>query len=341
MAKNVPYIYGAADYTILPLTPQGGGDTFQVNPTIAVGDFKIRKPSTSTWENLATPPTVVSATGPSVRIDWSAGEAAYEPFVIWGHDAAGAEWKDIHIYGRMTARGVDDLAQPGAEMDLIDAPNGTAVMAIQSGLSTLEQADILSDATPFAGANIDAAISTRSTLTAAQVWANATRSLTTFGSLIADLWSYAWRTLTSSGTAEEETAGTNLTVTRGVTYDHTLTGLTVPATWAKLYLTAKRSLDDDDEEALVQLMVSNPADAEEDGLLVINAESGTLADGSLTVDDEDGTVRVQLVHDATALVPVTRKATYDLKWLLEDGSSQRPWASASFVVQATETEAIA
>jgi hypothetical protein len=237
---------------------------------------------------------------------------------------------------------VSSRAAPGAEMDLVDAPNPTAITAIQSGLSTLGQADILSDATPFPGANIDAAISTRSTLTAAQVWSYTLRSLTTFGSLIADLWSYAWRTLTSAGTAEEETDGTDLTVTRGVTYDHTLTGLSVPATWVALYLTAKRDLVDDDADALVQLMVSNPADAAADGLIVLNGDddSTLLSEGSLTVDAVNGTVRVQLSDEAALLLPVTRKATYDLKWLLSDDSSQKPWASASFVVQATETQAV-
>ena len=51
----------------------------------------------------------------------------------------------------------------GAEMDLVNAPNATAVTAIQSGLSTHDanavRDAILTDATRFAGAHIDAAIS--------------------------------------------------------------------------------------------------------------------------------------------------------------------------------------
>lgn len=43
---------------------------------------------------------------------------------------------------------------------------------------------------------LDSAISTRSTLTAQQVWEYATRTLSSFGTLIADLWSYATRALT-------------------------------------------------------------------------------------------------------------------------------------------------
>lgn len=52
-------------------------------------------------------------------------------------------------------------AQAGAQMDLVDAPNATAVAAIQSGLSTL---------------------------TAQQVWEYSTRTLSNFGTLVADIW---------------------------------------------------------------------------------------------------------------------------------------------------------
>ena len=44
---------------------------------------------------------------------------------------------------------------------------------------------------------LDAAVSTRSTLTAQGVWEYATRTLTSFGTLIADLWAHATRTLTA------------------------------------------------------------------------------------------------------------------------------------------------
>jgi hypothetical protein len=65
-----------------------------------------------------------------------------------------------------------------------------------SDLNDLAQSSILSDATPFAGANINATISSRSTLTAADVWGYATRTLSSFGTLIADIWAYTTRSLT-------------------------------------------------------------------------------------------------------------------------------------------------
>ncbi len=51
---------------------------------------------------------------------------------------------------------------------------GANVDATISSRSTLAQADILSDATPFAGANVDAAISSRSTLAQADILSDAT-----------------------------------------------------------------------------------------------------------------------------------------------------------------------
>lgn len=46
------------------------------------------------------------------------------------------------------------------------------------------------------GTNLDAAVSSRSTLTAQQVWEYANRTLTSFGTLIADIWASVSRTLT-------------------------------------------------------------------------------------------------------------------------------------------------
>jgi hypothetical protein len=54
-------------------------------------------------------------------------------------------------------------------------------------------------------ANLDAAVSTRSTLTAQQVWEYATRTLSSFGTLVADIWASGTRTLTA-GTKDAEIA---------------------------------------------------------------------------------------------------------------------------------------
>lgn len=51
--------------------------------------------------------------------------------------------------------------------------------------------------------NLDATVSSRSTLTASDVWSYATRTLTSFGTLVSDIWANITRTLTS-GTRDTE-----------------------------------------------------------------------------------------------------------------------------------------
>jgi hypothetical protein len=74
---------------------------------------------------------------------------------------------------------------------------------------------ILDDATRFSGANIDAAISSRSSHTAANVWAVGTRTLTSFGTLVADIATAVWGAVTRT-----LTAATNIT-SDGNTIDQT------------------------------------------------------------------------------------------------------------------------
>jgi len=91
------------------------------------------------------------------------------------------------------------------------------------------------DWTAAKATNLDAAVSSRSTLTAAQVWAYSTRTLTGFGSLVADIavavWAATVRTLTQSiGAVTITSGGTNLVdgllrveVPRGDSYSLVLT----------------------------------------------------------------------------------------------------------------------
>ncbi len=87
------------------------------------------------------------------------------------------------------AQDLDDLAAPGDAMDLVtDAVDADAVAT--SGAQEIRD-EILSDSTPFAGANIDAAISSRSSHTAADaadaVWDEATAAHVGAGSFGAEV----------------------------------------------------------------------------------------------------------------------------------------------------------
>jgi hypothetical protein len=219
-------------------------------------------------------------------------------------------------------------------------------------------------------ANLDAAVSTRSTLTAAQVWANATRTLTSFGTLVADVWSYVTRTLTSGGggatpaqiwdylltnilttgsigklikdklnlitttteiTVDSPINGGMLTITRAVSLDSGLVDVTVPAGWTKCYVTAKKDKDDEDSAALFQLVESNPG-AGSDGLLRLNGKEVGANEGTLLVDEDNNQIQFTLTDNATAELKAKQTGSWDVKFLVTGGNSSRPVAGRLQVV---------
>jgi hypothetical protein len=70
-----------------------------------------------------------------------------------------------------------------------------------AGLAAADRYKVM-QITPYDGA-LDAAITSRSTLTAPQVWEYASRTLSSVGSLVADIWANASRTLTA-GTRDSQ-----------------------------------------------------------------------------------------------------------------------------------------
>ena len=95
-------------------------------------------------------------------------------------DWTGAEKQQIRqalgVTGLVAATAAGELQDILADTAVIEPLVSTNLNATVSSRSTLVQADILSDATPFPGADIDAAISTRSSHTAADVDALVTAS---------------------------------------------------------------------------------------------------------------------------------------------------------------------
>ena len=66
---------------------------FQVNPTIAAGDFKISK-DYGAFVNLAILPVVLPAGTINVKVSLSATEMQADKIVVLARDAAGAEWRE-------------------------------------------------------------------------------------------------------------------------------------------------------------------------------------------------------------------------------------------------------
>ena len=159
---------------------------------------------------------------------------------------------------------------------------------------------------------------------AAAVWVAGSRTLTSFGSIVADVtaavWGYVTRTLTiTSAPSPASVQGTTLYLIKATTFGATLNGLTIPSTWSKLYFTVKASNQHSDDQAIIQIVKSNPA-AGGDGLLRLNRVVATAAQGALTVDQPGGAATIAIADDATLQLNHD-DYQYDLKVLLSDGSS--------------------
>lgn len=205
---------------------------------------------------------------------------------------------------------------------------------------------------------------------AADVWAYINRTLTSGGggATAEEIWEYAERTLSASGVTAIVTAvwnalggigqfiltqlglitadttininspvdGSKLWITKGVTFDTGALSVTVPAGWTKCWFTMKRSKHLADSAATIQIVVSNPADPG-DGLLYLDGEAaGTPANGSLTVDDDNGTVRILIADDATAELDERRNESWDVKFKAASATTQ-PLRGTGNVILPTTT----
>lgn len=105
--QSAEYIFYVA------LVSQSTGQ-FQVNPTIASGDWKFSVDG-GAFANLATLPAVTPAGGRSVKVTVSSGEIGTGAnVVVQGVDAAGSEWDEVIILFQTAARQIDDLATSAA-----------------------------------------------------------------------------------------------------------------------------------------------------------------------------------------------------------------------------------
>ena len=113
----------------LELTSEADPRFFQINPTLAAGDFKVSTYNGATWSsftNVATLPTVISASGPSIACTLSAGEIG-QGAIFWGKDAAGAEWREVVMHVKPTAAIEDELVRSTTPANTLDvSPTGEA-----------------------------------------------------------------------------------------------------------------------------------------------------------------------------------------------------------------------
>lgn len=126
-----------------------------------------------------------------------------------------------------------------------------------------------------------------------------------------------------------------ITIKRTLTLAAVVSGLTIPADWTACFWTVKRSVDDTDADALIQIVVSNPPDAE-DGLLTLAgaaAEDGSA--GSLTVNQALGTVTIALDDASTADLEDAVELVWDVKVHAPAGKTQPGAGTATITTAVT------
>ncbi len=291
---SVIAISGQAYTFDVSVISQADTNIFQVNPTIAAGDFQ-RSINGAAFGNLDNLPTVTPAAGRKIQIVLSAAETTSAAdggrIYIVGNDQAGSEWQDIGIEVRV------------------------------------RDADL-------------------SVLTAADVWTYATRTLTSFGTLVADVaaavWSYTTRTLTQSAASIIAAVdGNALSLYRATYWTFSITGLGSLADVDKLYFTIKRKGSTPspqripDRDALVQI-------EEGDGLIYIDGrEAQTAANGTLTIDDAvAGNITVTLEAVESAKLSPEVLLSYDVKRVAASDGRQYLMTQNFFNILDVTTEAL-
>jgi len=173
-------------------------------------------------------------------------------------------------------------------------------------------------------AAVVASIGALNNLSATQVWAAGTRTLTSGGApTTTEIWTAATRTLTSptpGSTTPPAISGTTLSITRAVSFDVTVTGMTIPANWDKIYFTVKGNSTQADNVAQVQIVITNGGDAG-DGLLYANGEAaGDATQAELTVDQPGGDITVTITDDQTEEL-TAGTYSYDFKVITDESKS--------------------
>ena len=113
-----------------------------------------------------------------------------------------------------------------------------------------------------------------------------------------------------------------ITIIATVSLAATISGLTIPADWTACYWTVKRSVDDTDADALIQIVVSNPPDAEDGLLALVGAAPDDSSAGSIVVNPALGTVTIALDDASTAELEDAVELVWDVKVHSPSGKTQ-------------------
>ena len=203
---------------------------------------------------------------------------------------------------------VDEL-QASALADMFNTDSGDAYATAVSGSVVKEIADNAGGSALTVSAIVDG------------VWNALTADHTVaasfglkLGGILAAIWGYVTRTLTSSAAETVSTvAGTTITITRGDTLTASITGLGSIASRNKLWFTVKTDRGDADTAAIIQI-------EETLQLVRLNGAAPEVADaanGTITVDNAaEGNITIVLAAVESAKLTLISGIRYDVQYFV-------------------------
>lgn len=120
------------------LSSQASSNTFQDNPTLATGDVKVALDDAAP-ANITTLPVVDADFTKRIKVTLSAAEMNGDSTSVIFSDAAGDEWKDLHVNIPIGVNNVDDVKTDTAAV-LVDTD--TTIPALIAALNDLSAAQV-------------------------------------------------------------------------------------------------------------------------------------------------------------------------------------------------------
>lgn len=303
----------AFTFYIPGLVSQADTKLFKTAPTIAAGDFKISKDG-GAFANPDTLPDVEPDGGTQVRVQLTATEMNADQITVKWQDASDAEWCDGSMLILTSSAQMADLATASALSALSGLFAGITSLAQWLGLIAGKQVGDTTARTELRASGAGSGTYDETTDSLEALHDNGISVTATVALTYNEMQSIA-----------DAAAGIDVSIMRHVDYAKTFGSLTISASWTKMYLTIKRTKDEADSAAQLQIMVTNPADSGADGLTYVNGAAGgaNRTKGSLTVNQGAGTVAVALNDELTAVLnaPAIGNWHYDIKQVTASGTS--------------------
>lgn len=311
MASSLPPVKGAAFSCYVSVVSQADTDIFKTSVTLAAGDVTVSKDG-GAFNNITTLPVEIGTSG-VLAVALSATEMTADVVVVRLHDAAGDEWQDalVSIYtAAQTLDTTDGIADDiKATVNHVTYGNSALATLVGSRAAPGDAMTLAAGAVPTAG----------------------------------EMWSYTPRTLTSTAAATTAAVtGAQLAISITASYAGTISGLTIPATYTKIWFTLKKELADTDASAVLQIVVTNPAAAATDGVLYVESAAASVAQrtlGSLTINQSGGTVAIAIDETLTASLLARGSVYYDIK-CRESGGACTILTEGRAAVSRTVTRAV-